>query len=144
MKKTSKSLRFSELPKQYRPLCDLYLPRPIHDKVNYENALEIVEAMAGFEEQFSRDQSDYFVLITDLISAYEDEKEDRSSEKNLSFHQRLKHLLESAKWSASDLGRFLDLDATMGNKILREERKLTADHIRKLSRYFSLSAEYFL
>jgi HTH-type transcriptional regulator/antitoxin HigA len=143
MKKTSKSLRFSDLPKEYRPLCDLYLPRPIHDKVGYENALEIVEAMAGFEEQFSRDQSDYFVLITDLISAYEDENEDHP-EKALSFHQRLQHLLESAKWSASDLGRFLDLDATMGNKILREERKLTADHIRKLSRHFSLSAEYFL
>ncbi len=143
MKKTSKSLRFSELPKEYRLLCDLYLPRPIHDKVGYENALEIVEAMAGFEEQFSRDQSDYFVLITDLILAYEDENEDHP-EKALSFHRRLKHLLESAKWSASDLGRFLGLDATMGNKILREERKLTADHIRKLSRHFSLSAEYFL
>jgi antitoxin component HigA of HigAB toxin-antitoxin module len=143
MKKTSKSLRFSELPKEYRPLCDLYLPRPIHDKVGYENALEIVEAMAGFEEQFSRDQGDYFALITDLVAAYEDESEDHP-ETALSFHQRLQHLLESAKWSASDLGRFLDLDATMGNKILREERKLTTDHIRKLSRHFSLSAEYFL
>lgn len=143
MKKTSKSLRFSELPKEYRPLCDLYLPRPIHDKVGYENTLEIVEAMAGFEEQFSRDQGDYFSLITDLVSAYENENEDHP-ETALSFQQRLQHLLESAKWSASDLGRFLDLDATMGNKILREERKLTADHIRKLSRHFSLSAEYFL
>jgi antitoxin component HigA of HigAB toxin-antitoxin module len=38
----------------------------------------------------------------------------------------------------------LGVDATMGNKILREERKLTADHIRKLSRHFSLSADYFL
>ena len=143
MKKTSKSLRFSELPKEYRPLCDLYLPRPIHDKVGYENALEIVEAMAGFEEQFSRDQGDYFALITDLVSAYEDESEDHP-ETALSFQERLQHLLESAKWSASDLGRFLDLDATMGNKIVRGERKLTTDHIRKLSLHFSLSAEYFL
>ena len=143
MKKTSKSLRFSELPKEYRPLCDLCLPRPIHDKVGYENTLEIVEAMAGFEEQFSRDQGDYFTLITGLVSAYEDENEDHP-ETALSFQQRLQHLLESTKWSASDLGRFLDLDATMGNKILREERNLTTDHIRKLSRHFSLSAEYFL
>ena len=100
--------------------------------------------MAGYEEQFSRDQSDCFVLLTDLISAYEDEIEDRSPEKDLSFQQRRQHLLESAKWSASDLGRSLGLDATMGNKILREERRLTADHIRKLSRHFSLNAEYFL
>ena len=142
MKKTTKS-RFSDLPKGYRHLCDFYLPRPMHDKVGYENALEVVEAMAGFEEQFSRDQEDYFALITDLVLAYEEENEPHSS-KAPSFRQRLQHLLESAKWSASDLGRFLDLDATMGNKILREERKLTADHIRKLCRHFSLSAEYFL
>jgi len=68
MKKTGKSLRFSELPKEYRPLCDLYLPRPIHDKVGYENALEIVEAMAGFEEQFSRDQGDYLALVSLLVT----------------------------------------------------------------------------
>jgi antitoxin component HigA of HigAB toxin-antitoxin module len=143
MKKTSKSLRFSQLPKEYRSLCDLHLPRPIHDKFGYENALEIIEAMAGFEEKFSRDQGDYFALITDLVSAYEEENEDHP-EKALSFHQRLQHLLESTEWNASDLGRFLGLDATMGNKILRGERKLTADHIRKLSQHFSLRAEYFL
>jgi antitoxin component HigA of HigAB toxin-antitoxin module len=62
----------------------------------------------------------------------------------LSFRERLQHLVESAGWTASDLGRFLGLDATMGNKILRGERKLTAGHIRKLSSHFSLSAEYFL
>ena len=144
MKRTHESLRFSELPSEYRPLCDLYLPRPLHDRVDYGNALEVAEAMAGFEEHFSRDQGDYFALLTDLISAYEDENEENSPEKNLPFRQRMKNLLESAEWSASDLGRFLGLDATMGNKILREERKLTAGHIRKLSRHFSLSAEYFL
>jgi len=78
MKKTSKKLHFANLPKNYRLLCELHLPRP------------------------------------------------------------------NAGWSASDLGRFLGLDATMGNKILRGERKLTAEHIRKLSRHFSLAAEYFL
>jgi antitoxin component HigA of HigAB toxin-antitoxin module len=100
--------------------------------------------MAGFEEYFSRDQTDYFALLTDLISAYEDENEENSPEKNLPFRRRMKNLVEAAEWSASDLGRFLGLDATMGNKILREERKLTAGHIRKLSRHFSLRAEYFL
>jgi antitoxin component HigA of HigAB toxin-antitoxin module len=68
----------------------------------------------------------------------------RRAIKNLSFKARMQHLLESADWTASDLGRFLGLDATMGNKILREERKLTAEHIRKLSAHFSLQAEYFL
>jgi antitoxin component HigA of HigAB toxin-antitoxin module len=144
MKKTGNRLRFANFPKDYLRLCDLCLPRPIHDKVGYENALEIVEPMVGFEHQFTRDQRDYFELLTDLILAYEEEHEKSYPEKELSFLERLKFLLDSVGWTASDLGRFLGLDATMGNKILREERKLTSEHIRKLSRHFSLNAEYFL
>jgi HTH-type transcriptional regulator/antitoxin HigA len=144
MKKISHRLQFADFPKVYRVLCDLYLPRRIHDKVGYENALEIAEAMAGFEHQFTRDQGDYFELLTDLILAYEEEHEKSHAEKELPFIERLRALLDSAGWTASDLGRFLGLDATMGNKILREERNLTSEHIRKLSRHFSLNAEYFL
>lgn len=143
MKKTLKKVSFSDLPNDYPSLCALYLPRPIHDKIGYENALEIAESMAGFEDRFSPDQSDYFELITDLISDYEEQAKG-SAEKTPPIKKRLHHLLESSGWSASKLGRFLGLDATMGNKIVRGERQLTADHIRKLSQYFSLRAEYFL
>lgn len=144
MKKIGKPLRFADFPKEYRHLCNLHLPRPIHDKVGYENALEMAEAMAGFEEQFTRDQGDYFELLTDLILAYEEEHEKSLPTKKMPFRERLKSLLDSADWTASDLGRFLGLDATMGNKIVREERSLTAEHIRKLSTHFSMNAEYFL
>ena len=144
MKKTGKTLRFGDFPKEYRHLCNLYLPRPIHDKIGYENALEIAEPMAGFEHQFTRDQGDYFELLTDLILTYEEEHEKSLPGKEPPLRERLRFLLDSADWTASDLGRFLGLDATMGNKIVREERKLTAEHIRKLSAHFSLNAEYFL
>jgi HTH-type transcriptional regulator/antitoxin HigA len=144
MKKAVKQLRFADFPKEYRHLCDLHLPRPIHDKVGYENALEIAEPMAGFEQQFTRDQGDYFELLTDLILAYEEEHEKNLPGKELPLRERLKFLLDSAGWTASDLGRFLGLDATMGNKIVREERNLTTEHVRKLSSHFSLNAEYFL
>ena len=144
MKKTNQPVAFTGLPKDYRRLCDFYLPRPIHDKVGYENALEIAEAMAGFEHKFTRDQSDYFELLTDLILTYEEEHEKAARQKKLPFRDRLQSFLESMDWTASDLGRFLELDATMGNKILRGERRLTAEHVRKLSAHFSLNAEYFL
>ena len=141
MKKT-RTLHFGDLPRDYRGLCELHLPRPIHDRVGYANALEMVAALAGFEERFTRDQSDYFELLTDLVHGYEEEEEKNAPA--LPFKARLRHLLESAGWSASELGRFLGLDATMGNKILRGERSLTAAHIRKLCAHFSLRAEYFL
>jgi HTH-type transcriptional regulator/antitoxin HigA len=144
MKKAGHHFRFADFPKDYRRLCDSYLPRPIHDKIGYENATEIAEAMAGFEQQFTRDQGDYFELLTDLILAYEEEHEKSNSGNELTLRERLKTLLEATEWTASDLGRFLGLDATMGNKILRGERNLTSEHIRRLSAYFSLNAEYFL
>jgi HTH-type transcriptional regulator/antitoxin HigA len=144
MKKTHKKLHFANLPKNYRLLCEIHLPRPIHDRISYENALEVIEPMAGFDEQFTPDQSDYFDLLVDLISAYEEQHEKTFPAGKTPPRERLAYLLENAGWSASDLGRFLGLDATMGNKILRGERKLTAEHIRKLSRHFSLAAEYFL
>ena len=142
MKQLKTPLAFADLPRDYRRLCELSLPRPIHDKVGYNNALEIVEAMAGFDNKFTRDQADYFELLTDLVLAYE--KTQEKEHPPLPLKQRLATLMEATGWNASDLGRFLQLDATMGNKILRNERKLTAEHIRKLSVHFSLSADYFL
>lgn len=130
------------LPRDYQALCKMHQPRPIHDTAAYENALEVIETFAGFEDKMNEDQRDYLDLLADLIGDYEDKssKNDQPS----SVHERLKFLLENASWTGADLGRFLGLDATMGNKILRGERKLTLDHVRKLSAEFRLQASYFM
>lgn len=142
MKKTATHLTFKSMPKDYQRLCSMHLPRPIHDKIAYHNTLEIIEAMAGFEEVFSTDQNDYFSLLSDLILDYEQEIQPKT--KPLIITERLAQLLENTGWTASDLGRFLGIDATMGNKILRGERNLTVEHIKKLSRHFALAPQYFM
>lgn len=43
-------LRFADLPNEYAALCRFHLPRPIHEKAEYESALEIVAAFAGFTQ----------------------------------------------------------------------------------------------
>jgi len=40
-------LPFKDLPKDYQGLLALRMLRPIHDKVDYANALEILDTMAG-------------------------------------------------------------------------------------------------
>ena len=132
------------MPNDYAGLYQMHAPRPIHDKIGYENTLEIVEAMAGFEDRFTPDQNDYFELLGDLVIAYEEEREKTAPENTLPVTTRLKSLLEATGWNASDLARFLSLDPTMGNKILRGERKLTTTHVLKLSGHFKLRAEYFI
>lgn len=45
--------------------------------------------------------------------------------------------------NASDLAPLLDVHACMGSKILRGERSLTVDHLRKLAPHFKISPRLF-
>ena len=60
---------FREMPRDYEALCRVYLPRPIHDRAEYENVAEIARVFAGFEEAMSGDQQDYFQLLCSLMEA---------------------------------------------------------------------------
>ena len=62
-------LRFADMPKDYEALCRFHLPRPIRDKADYDNTVEAAEIFAGFEDEMSRDQDDYFDLLCSLIEA---------------------------------------------------------------------------
>lgn len=53
-------IEFARLAKDYSGLCRLLVPRPIHDKVDFENVTEITDAMAG--RMLTADQEDYFDL----------------------------------------------------------------------------------
>jgi len=68
--KTKTKLRFADMPGDYEALCRLHLPRPIHDKADYENTVEVADAFAGFEEKMTAGQEDYFDLLCTLIEAW--------------------------------------------------------------------------
>lgn len=53
-------------------------------------------------------------------------------------------LLDAHDMTAADFGRLLDLEPSMGSKIINGMRQLSAAHIRKLSAHFALSPEVFL
>jgi len=57
MKTKLNKIKFADLPAAYAELCGVVVPRPIHDRSGYENALEILEAMAGFGEDFNEDRT---------------------------------------------------------------------------------------
>jgi hypothetical protein len=61
MKTTYMKIKFARLPKDYTGLCRMLTPRPIHDKVDFENVTEITDAMAG--HKLTADQEDYFDLL---------------------------------------------------------------------------------
>ena len=139
MKSTRKAVRFEAMPTNYAGLCELLLPRPIHDKHELDNVTEVAEAMAG--HKLSRDQADYFDLLCKLIEDYEKDEVPASKVSGL---ESLRHLLSEHGMSGGDLSRMLGAHRTLGAMILRGERKLTAEHIRILSSQFGVSADLFL
>lgn len=143
MKTVAENKTFKSLPRDYSALCrNVWLPRPIRDKAEYQAALDALAPLWGHEKNMSRDQADWFVLVADLVAEWEDAHTKKSPP--LPLAKRLSGLLESHEMSAADLGRLLDLEASMGSKIINGTRQLTAAHIRKLSAHFALPAEYFL
>ena len=77
-------------------------PRPIHDRVEFENVTEITDAMAGHTDS-TPDQEDYFDLLCRLIEDYENEQ--GLSAPKASGLDALRHLLEAHDLSAADLAR---------------------------------------
>ena len=137
--KTVTRLNFAGVPKDYAGLCRMLTPRPIHDKVDFENVSEITDAMAG--HKLTADQEDYFDLLCRLIEDYE--KEHVNAPKATAL-DALQHLLDANDMSAADLARLLGVHRTLGGMILRGERQLTLAHVRTLAKRFNVSADLFL
>jgi len=144
MKTKHHKLKFADLPTDYASLCGMVVPRPIHDRAGYENVLDVIEAMAGFEEDFNADQGDYFAVIADFAAAYEaSQRMGRDSNPRPPI-ETLKYLLEENGMTAADLSRLLGTDRTLGAKILRGERNLTVPHLRILAERFKVSPALFI
>jgi antitoxin component HigA of HigAB toxin-antitoxin module len=141
MKTTRSKSEFNSLPKDYAALCRLHLPRPISDKVDFENVTEITDAMAG--HKLTTDQEDYFDLLCRLIEDYEKEHAQLTIPKVRGL-DALQHLLDTHDMNAADLARLLDVHRTLGAMILRGERQLTLNHVRILAKHFGVSADLFL
>lgn len=140
MKRTTKTPAFSSLPKTYTGLVSLLVPRPIHDQASYDNAVEIVHALAGIK--LNRDQEDYLELMARIIEDYE--REIIREPMPVKGVASLKFLLKENGLSADDLGSIIGRDRSIAYRILKGERSLTAEHIKKLSNRFAVSADLFL
>jgi antitoxin component HigA of HigAB toxin-antitoxin module len=141
---THKARRFAgyaDIPKTYRELCQLYLPRPIHDDAENGEAAAMMNALAVFT-RLNAEQRDYLDVLTEFVDEFDKARKVRRPK--ISGLDVLKHLLEERGMRAADLSRILDTSRNLGAMILRGERKLTLKHVRTLARHFQVSADLFL
>jgi len=134
-------LKFATLPRDYAALCRLHLPRPIRDKIEYENTGEVAAAFAGFETAMNADQTDYFDLLCSLLKDWESS---HVKWKKLPAVEIIRHLLNEQGLSGADLSRILGASRNLGPMLLRGEREITAAHARTLGAHFGLPAGLFI
>ena len=139
--KTKSKLSFNQLPKDYVALCAMLPPRVIRDRMDYENAGEVAEAMAGFEADFTEDQADYFDTLCALLEAYEAENVPSSKGTPL---RTLKFLLNEHGLSGAGLSDILGVSRALGPMILRGERNLTLEHVKRLAEHFRVDPALLL
>jgi len=137
---TSKKLTHDDIPATYAELVALCMPRPLHDEVDYRNALGVLDAMAGFE--MNADQEDYFEAIATFVEKYETARH-ALEDSTLTPVELLRSLMEARGMNASDLGRLLG-DRSLGHRVLTGERELSKAHIRTLADHFALNPSALL
>lgn len=131
---------FARIPKTYPGLIAWHVPRPLHDQADYENAVEIVDQLAGHE--LNADQDDYLDLLSDLVAAYEEQH--AKPLRRISGLEALRFILSENNLTGDDLAKLLKVERSVAYRILKGSRNLTADHIRTLSRRLSVSSDLFL
>jgi HTH-type transcriptional regulator/antitoxin HigA len=140
MKATASPLQFAAMPKTYLALVSMHVPRPIHDKATYENTMEIVHAFAG--HKLNRDQDDYFELLARLVEDYE--RETLPEPAPVPGIESLKFLLTENGLTGDALSDIIGVDRSVAYRILKGRRNLTAEHIKKLTLRFAVSADLFI
>jgi HTH-type transcriptional regulator / antitoxin HigA len=130
----TRTLTHDNIPETYADLVGLFMPRPLHDDVDYRNALAVLDAMAGFE--MNTDQEDYFEAVATFVEKYE-AKHHALDALDLAPVELLRALMDEHGLSESDLGRLLG-DRSLGHRILSGDRELSKAHIRTLAEHFSL------
>mgnify|MGYP000437794548 CR=1 FL=1 len=139
--RNSRSATLKDIPKTWDALTKMLPLRPIHDAVDFENAGEVIDLMAGHD--LNKDQEDYLESVATLVGAYEDVHHAITTS-HVRGLRALQSLLADHDMNASDLARLLEVHRSHGSKILNGDRALTADLMRTLGSHFKVNPSLFM
>src|SRR4051812_15274475 len=124
---------YAKIPKSYAALMAMHLLRPIHDQVDAENAAEMIDLLAG--HKLNAEQNDYLDLLSDLYEKWESTQFPVNRARGA---ELLRLVLRERGEKAGDLAKLLGIDPSLGYRLVRGERQLTAPQIRKLADRYGL------
>ncbi len=130
---------FKQMPKTFDGLCRRHPLRPVHGYTEWEEASDMVHALAGFP--LNQDQEDYLESLATLIEDYEHTHHAKDLS-HVTTRGVLQMLIDENNMNASDLGELLG-NRSLGSKVLRGERALSKANIVALCERFKISADLF-
>ena len=130
-----------KLPGRFEDLVAIIPPRAILDDIHLADSVEMIDALMA-SGKLSKGQAIYMETLVQLVQVYEASNHaiDTTGTSGL---DSLKHLMGENEMNASDLARLLGVHVSMGSKILKGDRSLTVDHLKKLSNRFKVSPDLF-
>jgi HTH-type transcriptional regulator/antitoxin HigA len=130
----------AKLPGRFEDLVSLMPPRAIVNDEEHEDTVEMIDRLMA-SGRLTRGQTVYMETLVQLVQAYEATHHAIDLPGGLA---TLEHLMEEHGMNASDLARLLGVHASMGSKILKGERSLTVDHLKRLAERFGVSPAAFM
>lgn len=140
----SKTTRYQGPPADsYDQLVAVLPPRPLHDTIDYDNAVEMVGNLVGYE--LNADQEDYLEAIVTFVEVYEAQHpETQVDVSHVTGIRLLKMLLGEHDMNAGDLANLLGVDGSLVSRIFNGKRSITWDHAKTLAERFGLPPQTFM
>jgi HTH-type transcriptional regulator/antitoxin HigA len=138
--KTAAAIDFEKMPKDYQGLVMMFMPKAIHDMIDYENTVEVIDRLAGHE--LSDEQELFLDTLSTLVEVYENEHYAIKTSR-MSPIEALRFLMGEHGMTAADLGHALG-ERTLGSKVLRGERKIGLKYARTLAKKFGVDVSLFI
>jgi HTH-type transcriptional regulator/antitoxin HigA len=136
------SIKLPELaPESFEQLCNILLPRPIHDEAENKEMIRVMDWIAV--RAHNQDQFDYAKMLGNLVTEFEVSRKQRARA-DLSGLELLKAVTESSGATQAELAKILDIEQGTVSKIMSGTRSITVDHAKRLGRRFKMRPEVFL
>ena len=125
----------------YQKLLVQFPPRRITSQAEYDQVWEQMDRLVTKEGRQTKDEEDFYFVLSLLVEKYEQEQSLEID--GLYGIELLKELMQQQNLRQKDL---IDIFKTKSiiSEVLKGKRKLTVEHIQKLSERFRLPAQKFM
>jgi antitoxin component HigA of HigAB toxin-antitoxin module len=130
------------LPRSYARLVALLPPMAIQDDIHHGNTVAMIDRLMQVSH-LSAGQAAYLETLVELVESYEAKRQALDLAR-ISPRQMLRHVLQEAGLSGSDLARLLGIHPSMGSKLAKGDRRVAWEHALTLGRHFHVSPALFM